>query len=121
MTIGRLIRAGMLLFGAEILANGGSNVVPVGLGHRSGRAGVDAFEGEGFEAVFTGLVFLDEGLDVVAGAGVVAGSNLLLKIVGEVVVEVNGEGGHGYMYSCMSSKGASKSSAMLNMPFMVPA
>jgi hypothetical protein len=96
MTIGRLFSCGMVLFAvAEVLADGGADLHPVVRGHRGGGAGLDAFEGEGFEAILAIAIGLDQGLDIIARGGVVTGFDLDLEVGGEVFGESDGEGVHG--------------------------
>jgi hypothetical protein len=83
MTPARLIRLGMGVGLAEVLANLGADVAPVVAGH-GGSGGVEGLEEFGFELSFAGEVFDDEGLDVVAEGGVLLGSDLGLEVGSEV-------------------------------------
>lgn len=81
------------------MTDGAADVVPVVLGHGGGWSGVDALKGEGFETIelgfVLGLILLEEGLDVVAGGGIVFGGEFGLEVDGEVFGEADGDGAHG--------------------------
>jgi hypothetical protein len=73
------------VFFTEVLADGGADVGPVACSHGGSGAGVESFEEEGFEVNCLGLVCLDQSFDVVAGGGMVAGSDLDLNVGDEMI------------------------------------
>ena len=79
MTTARLISSGIGIGLTDVLANGGADVLPVGWGH-GGGGGVEGDQQLTFETGFVGEISLDEGLDVVAGSGILSGGDFGLKV-----------------------------------------